>query len=878
MRFQLQLQGVSCNGCVSKIRNHLQQLDSSSTIEVDLETLQAQVDSQLDAVTLAAQISDFGYPAEPLSTASLDTAANGAAASGGATEKSSCCNSKRAAQSHAAQSQPVEQSQVQSQTQYQAQPQRASRAVESAPRSEPVTELALQGLTCAACVRSVEQALESVDGVQKVQLNFASRTAQVFGAVADTALVEAVERAGYGAEPVLDPQQLEQRQQQQRRDEAARKWRNTVLALGLGVPMMAYGMVAGMAVQTPTQQWGWGLVGLLTLLVMALAGGHFFVGAWRSLLNRRANMDSLIALGTGSAWLYSMAVVLWPEWLPPQSRGLYFEAAAMIIGLVNLGQVLELRARGKTQQAIRGLLDLQPKRAQVLRDGVEQELAVEQLVVGDLIRLRPGENVAVDGEVEQGSALVDESMLTGEPLPLNKQSGDSLAAGTRNTQGALIYRATRVGRDTALAGIIAMVQQAQGSKPPISQLADKIAAVFVPVVMLIALFSALAWWLLGPQPQAVYMLVSAVTVLIIACPCALGLATPISTMIGIGKAAELGVLIRNGDALQRASQLTTLVFDKTGTLTEGKPEVVEIALADGVERASLLRHIDAIEQHSQHPLAAALRRYCQAHATPEPLESKQFESLDGLGVRAELNGSVWLLGNERLMEQQQVALAALRESAERWQQQAYTLVYLACDGRLQAVIAIADPIRSDAAKALTRLHRLGVKLVMLTGDNPATAAEVSRQLGIDRFEAELLPSDKLAQVRQLQQCGEVVGMVGDGINDAPALSQADVSFAIGSGTDVAIESADVALMHDSLDGLADAIELSRATLGNIKQNLWGAFIYNSIGIPVAAGVLYPLTGLLLNPVIAGLAMSLSSVTVVSNANRLRRFKPTARSN
>ncbi|RDE22836.1 heavy metal translocating P-type ATPase [Motiliproteus coralliicola] len=854
-RILLQLEGVSCNGCVNKIRQQIQQRDSDGDIQVDLDSLQAEVSSKLAEAEVLELIRALGYPAQVLEPSELTPLASCDSAGQDKLVPTTSVESPSAIPSPSI---PIEAP--------------ASLTASVRDGSEPSIQLALSGLTCAACVSSVQKALDAVPGVDRAEINFANRTAQVMGSVTDAALIDAVIEAGYGAEAIQDPEQLERQQQQQRQQEMKEKRRNSLLALGLGLPMMAWGMAFGMAVETPTQQLGWGLVGLLTLLVMGFCGGHFFTGAWKTLRNRGANMDSLIALGTGSAWLYSMLVVLWPELLPAQSRGLYFEASALIIGLVNLGQVLELRARGQTQQAIRGLLDLQPKRARVLRDGIEQELAVELVQPGDLIRLRTGETVAVDGEVEQGDALLDESMLTGEPLPVAKTAGDAVAAGTMNTQGALLYRATRVGRDTVLAGIISMVQQAQNSKPPISRMADRVASVFVPVVILIALASAMLWWLLGPEPKAVYMLVSSVTVLIIACPCALGLATPISTMIGIGKAAELGVLIRNGDALQRASEITTLVLDKTGTLTQGRPDVVELELAESAESRQVLNLIHGLEKNSQHPLAAALNRYCDSQGV-EPLDVQGFETLDGLGVRARTEaGESVLLGNRRLMQQQGIDLSPMAGVEQRWQQQAWTQVYLAYQGQLLAMVAITDPLREDAAPALQRLHRQGVKLVMLTGDNSASAEAVSQQLGIDEFQAELLPQHKLDYVAQLQQRGEVVAMVGDGINDAPALSLADVSFAIGSGTDVAIESADVALMHDSLDGLADAVELSRATLTNIRQNLWGAFIYNSIGIPIAAGLLFPLTGMLLNPVVAGLAMSLSSVTVVTNANRLRLFR------
>ncbi len=863
MLYLLQLGGVSCNGCVNKIRKQLQPLDPDLALEVDLKTKQARVDTQLPIDAVLEQIIELGYQVELLA----DTTDAQPASS------STCCSKSKSQQSEEASSScdPSQRSTSPTSPKCDSVNAKLSSSVES--ETSPVTRLSLTQITCAGCVKTVDAALHSVAGVDSVEINFANRSAQVVGAVEVQQLINAVEQAGYGAVEIVDPAQAELQRERDRLQELALKRRAVWLALGLGVPMMLYGMVEGMAVDTPIRQLGWGMVGLLTLVVMVLAGGHFFSGALKSARNHSANMDTLIALGTGSAWAYSMLVVIWPELLPAQSRGLYFEASAMIIGLVNLGQVLELRARGQTQQAIRGLLDLQPKMARVVRDGQELDVAVEMVQSGELLRLRPGETVAVDGEVEQGSGLVDEAMLTGESLPVSKQVGDSVSAGTLNSQGSLLYRATRVGRDTALAKIIELVQQAQNSKPPISQLADRVAAIFVPCVLLIAGITALAWWQWGPAPQSVYMLVTAVTVLIIACPCALGLATPISTMIGIGKAAEQGVLIRNGDALQQASGLTTLVMDKTGTLTQGRPEVVDLELVAGVDRVELLSQLLAVEQRSQHPLATALATYSAEFSSPAQID--EFHSHDGLGLTAKTGQQVLAVGNPRLMAQQKVDIRSFQQQAQAWEAQARTVIYIARDQQLAAIVAIADPIRNEAKAAVHRLHRLGVRLVMLTGDNAATAQSVAAQLGIDQFRADLLPADKLDAIKQLQAEGERVGMVGDGINDAPALSQADVGFAIGSGTDVAIESADVALMHDSLHGLADAIELSRATLRNIKQNLWGAFIYNSIGIPVAAGVLFPLTGLLLNPVIAGLAMSLSSVTVVSNANRLRWVRTTA---
>ena len=582
-------------------------------------------------------------------------------------------------------------------------------------------------------------------------------------------------------------------------------------------------------------------------------------------------MDTLIALGTGTAWLYSMVVVLAPGLVPEAARHVYFEASAMIIGLISLGLALEVRARGKTSAAVKRLLDLRAKTARVLRDGGEQDIPVEQVVAGDRVRVRPGEKIAVDGEVEEGSSRLDESMLTGEPMPVAKGPGDSVAAGTLNEGGTLIYRATRVGADTALARIIELVKKAQGTKPPIGRLADRVSAVFVPTIMLIAVAAALVWFNVGPQPPFSHMMVAATTVLIIACPCALGLATPMSVMVGVGKAAEYGILIRQGEALQTAADLDTVVLDKTGTITEGRPALTRVLAADGDTEEEVLTLAASLEAGSEHPLARAIMTAAEERGL-SPRSVSDFQALNGKGVSARLDGATLRLGNRRWLEQEGVSLA-LQDQAAALSEDAATPLFLARDDRVIGVLGVADRIKDDAAEAIRRLRERGLRVIMITGDIQASADAIARQAGVDEVLAEVLPEDKAREVKRLQQDGAKVAMVGDGINDAPALAQADVGFAIGTGTDVAIESAAVTLMSGSLHGVADAMAISRATLGNIKQNLFGAFVYNSLGVPVAAGLLYPFTGWLLSPVIAGAAMSLSSVTVVSNANRLRFFKP-----
>ena len=704
-------------------------------------------------------------------------------------------------------------------------------------------------------------------------MNLADHSARVSGRAAPRDLIRAVESAGYGASVIDDPRRADQEREERKQAHYRQLLRHTGYGLGVGAPLMLWGLLGGsMTVQPGTwSQAAWLAVGVITLAVLAVPGRPFFVGAWKALRHHNANMDTLIALGTGTAWLYSMVVVLAPGLVPEAARHVYFEASAMIIGLISLGLALEVRARGKTSAAVKRLLDLRAKTARVLRDGGEQDIPVEQVVAGDRVRVRPGEKIAVDGEVEEGSSRLDESMLTGEPMPVAKGPGDSVAAGTLNEGGTLIYRATRVGADTALARIIELVKKAQGTKPPIGRLADQVSAVFVPTIMLIAVAAALVWFNLGPQPPFSHMMVAATTVLIIACPCALGLATPMSVMVGVGKAAEYGILIRQGEALQTAADLDTVVLDKTGTITEGRPALTRVLAADGDTEEEVLTLAASLEAGSEHPLARAIMTAAEERGL-SPRSVSDFQALNGKGVSARLDGATLRLGNRRWLEQEGVTLA-LQDQAAALSEDAATPLFLARDDRVIGVLGVADRIKDDAAKAIRRLRERGLRVIMITGDIQASADAIARQAGVDEVLAEVLPEDKAREVERLQQDGAKVAMVGDGINDAPALAQADVGFAIGTGTDVAIESAAVTLMSGSLHGVADAMAISRATLGNIKQNLFGAFVYNSLGVPVAAGLLYPFTGWLLSPVIAGAAMSLSSVTVVSNANRLRFFKP-----
>jgi Cu+-exporting ATPase len=619
-----------------------------------------------------------------------------------------------------------------------------------------------------------------------------------------------------------------------------------------------------------------GIQMVLATPVVLWAGWPFFVRGWRSLITRKLNMFTLIAMGTGVAWTYSMVAALAPGLFPPAFRNqggraaVYFEAASVITVLVLLGQVLELRARERTSGAIRALLGLAPRTARRLgADGDDEEVALEQVVVGDRLRVRPGEKVPVDGLVEDGHSAVDESMVTGEPMPVAKGKGDTVIGGTFNHSGALVITADKVGRDTMLARIVQMVAEAQRSRAPIQRMADQVSGWFVPVVIMVALLAFAGWSIWGPEPRFAYGLVSAVAVLIIACPCALGLATPMSIMVGIGRGATLGVLIKNAEALEHMEKVDTLVVDKTGTLTEGHPAVTRIVAADGFDEAELLRLAAAVERASEHPLALAVVEAAKTRAIDLP-EVRDFDSPTGRGALGTVEGRRVLLGGAAFLQSEGIETGMFASVAEELRRTGATAIFIAVDGHAAGVIAIADPIKATAEEALKALRREGVRVVMLTGDNRTTAEAVAASLGIDEVEAEVLPDQKSAAIVRLKRQGRVVAMAGDGVNDAPALAAADVGIAMGSGTDVAIESAGVTLLKGDLTGIVRARRLSRATMSNIRQNLAFAFIYNAAGVPVAAGLLYPFFGIVLSPIIAAAAMALSSVSVVSNALRLRR--------
>jgi Cu+-exporting ATPase len=739
-------------------------------------------------------------------------------------------------------------------------------------------ELLIEGAGCASCVGKIETVLKEIIGVKNAEMNFALRTVSITMQqdISPQQLIKAVESIGYNAKSAQDTSDEELLNEKEAAENKYYKklMLQTWIGLGLGAPLMLYSLLGGpMTVNSNLERGVWLVVGLLCAAIMYFAGKHFYIGAYKSLVNHSANMDTLIALGTGNAWLYSMIVVLFPLALPEMARHVYFEATAMIIGLINLGLALEVKARGRTSEAIKRLIGLQAKTARVIRDAKELDISIEQVLLNDEVRVRPGERVPVDGTVIEGSSTIDESMLTGEPMPVKKEVGDKVAAGTINKSGAIIFNATRVGKDTALAQIINTVKRAQNSKPPIGRLADVISAYFVPVIMIISISSALIWLNFGPEPTVAFAVISATTVLIIACPCALGLATPMSVMVGIGKAAEAGVLIRNGEAMQTSSKITAMVLDKTGTITLGAPKVTDVLVFNNMKDNTILSLVASLEAGSEHPLAQAIVDSAkEQELTLDKVEF--FNAIVGQGVQGTVSGEKLYFGNEKLMVKQGIPLTqAIIERAQVMAGEAKTPMYFALNNELAALIAVSDPIKEDSISAIKRLQDNGIRVVMLTGDNKATAKAVADKVGISEFYAEVLPEEKSSKIAELQAQGEIVGMTGDGINDAPALALANVGFAIGTGTDVAIESADITLMRGSLHGLADAIAVSQATLRNIKQNLFGAFIYNAAGVPFAAGILYPFFGVLLSPVIAGAAMAFSSLTVVSNANRLRFFKP-----
>ncbi len=737
------------------------------------------------------------------------------------------------------------------------------------------------GMTCASCVARVEEALKSVPGVVSASVNLASEKATVeyLDGVEVAGLRRAVKDAGYElgdeAETLADVATASRREIRNVRD-------RFFFALALAVIIMALMWVPDFAGK-PYLLW------VLATPVQFWAGLRFYRGAWGALKHRTADMNTLIAVGTSAAYFYSMVAVLFPPLF--EAGGLeghlYFDTSAMIITLILLGRFLEARAKGQTSSAIKKLIGLQPKTAMIIRDGKEMEIPVESVQLGDLILVRPGERVPVDGIIRQGSPAIDESMVTGESLPVEKKEGDEVIGATINKTGSFQFEATRIGKDTTLARIVRLVEEAQGSKAPIQRLADIIASYFVPVVIGIAVITFIIWYFAGPSPSLTYAFLNFIAVLIIACPCALGLATPTALMVGTGKGAEQGILIRNAEALERFYKIDTLLLDKTGTLTEGKPEVTDIITVPDISEEELLGLAASVEHDSEHPLGQAVIRAAQArNIVLSP--TSDFAAIPGHGAEAKANGQHFLLGNLKLMQERGVDLQGLEEKAVTLREDGKTVIFLAVDNRAAGIIGLADTLKPGAAAVMAEIGRLGIEVAMVTGDNHRTAAAIARQAGIDRVMAEVLPEKKSEEVSKLQDEGRIVAMVGDGINDAPALAQADVGIAIGTGTDIAMETGDITLISGDLSSIATSVSLSRRTMRTIKQNLFWAFAYNVLLIPVAAGILYLAFGSrgvpsglsfilgqygFLNPILAAVAMAASSITVVSNSLRLRGFRP-----
>ena len=746
------------------------------------------------------------------------------------------------------------------------------------PAREDTVTLDIADMSCASCVARVEQALNTLPGVLEAHVNLATETAQITalrGAIQPQDMVQAVRGAGYTATPRAEESDTTAREDADKVTTA----RNAFLIAALLTLPVFIGEMGG-HLFPPFHHWihmniglatSWTAQFLLTTLVLLWPGRAFFTKGIPLLFRGTPDMNSLVALGASAAWGYSTVSLFAPTLLPAAARNVYFEAAAVIVTLILLGRWLEARAKGRTGAAIRKLVGLQAKSARVERNGTVTEVPVDQIVLGDLLHLRPGERIAVDGTVETGASFIDESMITGEPIPVEKSTGDTVVAGTVNGQGALTYRATGVGSDTMLARIIAMVEQAQGAKLPVQALADRVVLIFVPAVIAIALTALAAWLAFGPEPRLSHALVAAVSVLIIACPCAMGLATPTSIMVGTGRAAELGVLFRRGEALQRLEDVSVVAFDKTGTLTEGRPTLSAL-VATTMPETALLRLAAAVESQSEHPIARAIESAALEQGLDLP-PVKDFNAIGGFGVRAAVEGHDILIGADRLMTREGIDIAALADQAATLASKGQTPFYIALDGQLAGLVSVADQVKPSARAAIDRLHAMGKTVAMITGDNAATAKAIATDLGIEHVAAEILPEGKADTVTYLRAAHGPIAFVGDGINDAPALATADAGIAVGSGTDIAIESADVVLLSEDVTGVVNALHISRQTMRNIRQNLFWAFAYNVALIPVAAGLFYPLLGWQLSPMLGAGAMALSSVFVLSNALRLRTLSP-----
>ncbi|WP_104491540.1 MULTISPECIES: heavy metal translocating P-type ATPase [Acinetobacter] len=807
-RETLSIQGMTCASCVGRVEKALKKVDGVEQANVNLATEQAVVESSapLDRAALVKAVERAGYD-----------------------------------------------------------------VVVAAP-----IELSIDGMTCASCVARVEKALKKVPGVQQANVNLATEQAWVEAdtTVSADKLIQAIRKAGYDAQlqTTTTTEQADQKaseQQQLKRD--------LIISLVLAIPVFVLEMGSHLipafhmwVMHQIGQMPSWLLQFVLTTLVLLFPGRRFYQKGIPALLRFAPDMNSLVAVGTLAAYSFSVVATFMPQLLPEGTVNVYFEAAAVIVSLILLGRYFEAKAKGRTSQAIQHLIGMQPKTARIVRNGQSVEVPLAEVSSGMQVDIRPGERIPVDGEVLDGRSYVDESMISGEPLPVEKMAGSAVVGGTINQNGSLSIRATAVGADSVLAQIIRMVEQAQGSKLPIQALVDKVTMWFVPAVMLMAVLTFLVWLIFGPEPALTFGLVNAVAVLIIACPCAMGLATPTSIMVGTGRGAEMGILFRKGEALQLLQEAQVVAVDKTGTLTEGKPQLTDFHVQAGFEQTQLLSWVAAVEAKSEHPIAFAIVEAAQQQGLSLPAVN-DFDSIVGSGVKGQVNGQWLHIGADRYMHQLGLSTTAFDQVATRLGQEGKTPLYVAVEDQLAAIIAVADPIKDSTFAAIEALHQLGVKVAMITGDNRHTAEAIARQLKIDTVVAEVLPEGKVDSVRELQQQYGRLAFVGDGINDAPALAQADVGLAIGTGTDVAIEAADVVLMSGSLKGIPNAIALSQATIRNIRQNLFWAFVYNVALIPIAAGVLYPLWGILLSPMFAAGAMALSSVFVLGNALRLKRF-------
>ncbi len=743
--------------------------------------------------------------------------------------------------------------------------------------------LKLRGMSCASCANNVEVAIRSVTGVTQCVVNFGAEQASLTYDPHSTSIETiqaAVTEAGYGAsllqqDVLAEDDEEKTRRQAEQRDLTQKIWLGGLISLILLTG--SFPAMAGLSIPfIPDWLHNFWFQAILTTPVQFWCGKGFYVNAWKALKRRTATMDTLISLGTLAAYTYSLFVTIDPSFLTAQGLmpGVYYEVSAIVVTMILLGRLFENRARGQTSDAIRKLIGLQAKTARVIRNGQEIDIPIAEVALQDIILVRPGEKVPVDGEIIEGASTLDESMVTGESIPVKKQVGDEVIGATLNKTGSFRFRATRVGKDTFLAQIVQLVQQAQGSKAPIQRLADQVTGWFVPVVIALAIVTFILWYnLMGNITLA---LMTTVGVLIIACPCALGLATPTSIMVGTGKGAENGILIKGAESLELAHRIQTIVLDKTGTLTQGKPTVTDFVTvhgtADGNE-LKLLRLAASVEQNSEHPLAEAVVQYARSQEVELTGGVEKFIAIAGSGVEGMVSDRLVQIGTQRWMQELEIETEVLEQSWQRLEHQGRTVVWIAADGKIEAVMAIADALKPSSASAVRALQRLGLEVVMLTGDNRRTAEVIAQEVGIQRIFAEVRPDHKAAKIAELQQGGRVVAMVGDGINDAPALAQADVGIAIGTGTDVAIAASDITLISGNLQAIVTAIELSRATIRNIRQNLFFAFIYNVAGIPIAAGILFPFLGWLLNPMIAGAAMAFSSVSVVTNALRLRNFQP-----